>query len=76
MNEMKAFLVGFLFLCVVLILAGVGFLLLPLLLILTFFLRIAVGFALMLFAVWLLGKFILFLLKALEKKPSNGTSQI
>ena len=65
---MKAFLVGFLFLCAVLVLTGVGFLLLPLLLILTFFLRIAVGLALILFAIWLLGKIILFLLEAIDKK--------
>ena len=65
---MKAFLVGLLFLCAVLVLMGVGFLLLPLLLVLTFFLRIAVGLALVLFAVWLLGKFILFLWQAMDKK--------
>ncbi len=65
---MKSFLVGLLFLCAVLVLTGVGFLLLPLLLVLTFFLRIAVGFALVLFAIWLLGKLILFLWKALDKK--------
>jgi hypothetical protein len=73
---MKAFFVGLLFLCFVLILTGVGFLLLPLLLILTFFLRIAVGFALILFAIWLLGKFILFLWQAMDKKSVNGTRQI
>ena len=73
---MKAFLVGFLFLLAVLLLTGVGFLLLPLLLILTFFLRIAVGFALLLFAIWLLGKMILFLLEALDKKAGDGTRQV
>jgi hypothetical protein len=73
---MKAFLVGFLFLCVVLLLTGVGFLLLPLLLILTFFLRIAVGFALVLFAIWLLGQFVLFLWKAMDKKAGDGTRQV
>jgi len=73
---MKAFLVGFLFLCAVLVLTGVGFLLLPLLLILTFFLRIAVGLALILFAIWLLGKFVLFLLEALDKKSGDGTRQV
>ena len=73
---MKAFLVGFLFLFAVLLLTGVGFLLLPFLLILTFFLRIAVGFALILFAIWLLGKTILFLLKALDKKAGDGTRQV
>ena len=76
-GKMKAFLVGLLFLLVVLLLTGVGFLLLPLLLILTFFLRIAVGFALMMFAIWLLGQFILFLWHAMEKKPAqNGPREI
>ena len=73
---MKAFLVGFLFLCAVLLLMGVGFLLFPILLILTFFLRIAVGFALILFAIWLLGKFVLFLIEAMNKKAGDGTRQV
>lgn len=73
---MKAFLVGFLFLCAVLILMGVGFLLLPLLLVLTFFLRIAVGLALILFSIWFLGKFILFLWEAMDKKSGDGTRQV
>ncbi len=65
---MKEFLVGLLFLVAVLILTGLGILLFPLLLILTFFLRIAVGFLLMLLAVWLLGKFIVFVWESLRKK--------
>jgi len=73
---MKAFLVGFLFLFAVLLFMGIGFLLIPLLLILTFFLRIAVGFALILFAIWLLGKFILFLLEVMDKKAGDGTHQV
>lgn len=67
---MKAFLVGLLFLAAVLVLAGVGFLLLPLLLVLTFFLRIAIGIFLILLAVWLLGKFIIFVWESLSKKQS------
>ncbi len=65
---MKEFLVGLLFLVAVLILTGLGILLFPLLLILTFFLRIAVGFLLMLLAIWLLGKFIVFVWESLRKK--------
>ncbi|OGW79936.1 MAG: hypothetical protein A3G33_05005 [Omnitrophica bacterium RIFCSPLOWO2_12_FULL_44_17] len=57
---MKEFFVGLIFLVAVTILAGIGFLLLPLLLLLTFFLRILVAFLLLCFAIWLLGKFILF----------------
>lgn len=65
---MKEFLVGLLFLVAVLIMTGVGILLFPLLLVLTFFLRIAVGFLLILLAIWLLGKFIILVWEALRKK--------
>ena len=65
---MKAFLVGLLFLAAVLILTGVGFLLLPFLLVLTFFLRIIVGILLILFAIWLLGQLILIIWGLLSKK--------
>ena len=71
---MKAFFVGLLFLVVVLIMTGVGVLLLPLLLLLTFFLRILLGFFLILFAIWLLGKFILFVWDALSKKDIKDGS--
>lgn len=57
---MKAFLVGLLFILGVIILAGIGFLLSPLLLLMVFFLRIIVVFVLVCFAVWLLGKFIIY----------------
>ncbi len=63
---MKAFVVGLLFLLVVSILAGVGFLLLPFLLLLTIFLRVLIGFSLILFAIWLLGKLILWGWKTLK----------
>lgn len=58
---MKAFFVGILFLIAVTLLAGIGFLLFPLLLVMAFFLRIVVIFLLVLLAIWLLGKFIIFL---------------
>ncbi len=57
---MKAFLVGLLFLFAFSVLAGIGILLSPLLLVLAFFIRILIIFFLVIFAVWLLGKFIIF----------------
>jgi hypothetical protein len=56
---MREFLVGLLFLCAVGVLAGVGLLLFPLIIVLVFFLRIFVIFALVIAAIWLLGKFIM-----------------
>ena len=57
---MKAFLVGLVFLVAVLLLSGIGILLLPLLVVLGFFLRLIIGAVLIILAVWLLGKFIIF----------------
>ncbi len=65
---MKEFLVGLLFLVAVLIMTVFGILLFPLLLVLTFFLRIAVGFLLILVAIWALGKFIIFVWESLNNK--------
>ena len=65
---MKAFLVGLFALVALLILSGVGILLLPLLVLLTFFLRIIVGFVLLLFAIWLFGKFILWIWDKMNAK--------
>lgn len=56
---MKAFLVGLLSLVVVIILCGLGILLLPFVALLGLFLRIILSVALIVFAVWLLGKIIL-----------------
>ncbi len=57
---MKAFLVGLIFLIAVTLLAGVGLLLYPLLLVLAFLLRVLLGLIFAFFAVWVLGKFIIF----------------
>jgi len=57
---MREFLVGLAFLLAVFALTGVGFLLFPLLIVLGFFLRIILSFLFVIFAVWLLGKFIIF----------------
>ncbi len=64
---MKEFLVGLLFLIAVLIFTGLGILLFPLLLVLTFFFRIAIGFLLILLSIWLLGKFIVWVWESLRK---------
>ena len=69
---MKAFLVGLLFLIVILIMTGVAFLLLPLLLVMTFFLRALVIAALLVFAIWLLGKIVLYVWEALNKKTPRS----
>ncbi|MCK4916825.1 MAG: hypothetical protein KAJ14_06400 [Candidatus Omnitrophica bacterium] len=56
---MKEFLIGLIFLIAVLLFAGIGLLLMPLLLVLAFFLRIIVVFALIIFTIWFLGKMII-----------------
>lgn len=58
---MKAFLVGLIFLVAVGILTGIGVLLFPLLIVMGWFLRLALVFLLVIFAIWLLGKFIVFI---------------
>lgn len=65
---MKEFLVGLLFLVAVLVLSVIGLLLWPLLFVLTFFLRMAVILFLLLFSIWLLGKFIVLVWESLNKK--------
>ena len=69
---MKEFFIGLLFLVAVVILTGIGFLLLPFLLILTFFLRIFLGFFLVIFAIWLLGKLIILLWEFLNRKTPTS----
>ena len=58
---MKAFLVGFLALVLIIVLAGIGALLYPLLAVLGVVLQLGLIVALGIFAIWLLGKFILLL---------------
>ncbi len=57
---MKAFLIGLFFILALSVLLGIGILLFPLLLVLAFFIRLLVIFFLVAFAIWLLGKFIIF----------------
>ena len=68
---MKAFLIGLLFLTAVFIVAGIGFLIFPLLLVLAFILRIVVSIALVVFAVWLLGRFIIFIWGKINVQGKN-----
>ncbi|HQO58979.1 MAG TPA: hypothetical protein PLT76_09720 [Candidatus Omnitrophota bacterium] len=57
---MKAFAVGLVFLMAVSILAGVGILLYPLIMVFGFFLKIILAFLFVISGIWLLGKFIIF----------------
>ena len=65
---MKAFLVGLLVVVMALVLSGIGVLLLPLLLVLGVFLRLAVGLIVLLLVVWLIGKLTLALIDLVRKK--------
>lgn len=58
---MKAFLVGFLFLFVVGVFIGIGFLLVPFLVVLSWLVRFILIVILICLAIWLLGKLILYL---------------
>lgn len=65
---MKAFLAGLIFLIAACLLIGIGILLFPFLIILAFFLRFIVGFLFVMFAIWLLGKFIIYVRDNLRDK--------
>ncbi len=65
---MKAFFVGLIFLFAVAILSGIGLMLTPLLIVLTFFLRIIIIALLAILGIWLLGKFIIFIWEAMKDK--------
>jgi hypothetical protein len=58
---MKAFAIGLIFLITFSILAGIGILLYPLIIVLAFFLRIILILLFMIFSIWLLGKLIIFI---------------
>ena len=68
---MKEFLIGLVFLIVLLILAGIGTLLMPLLLVLTLALRVLVSIILVIFAIWLLGKGIIFFWEKISNKNNK-----
>lgn len=63
---MKAFLVGLLFLFIVAVLAGMGVLLFPFLLVLGWIVRVILIVVLLILAVWLLGKLILYIRKKMR----------
>ncbi|MSR77138.1 MAG: hypothetical protein EXS63_02775 [Candidatus Omnitrophica bacterium] len=65
---MKEFLVGLLMLFVFSVLSLLGFLLVPLLLVLGLFLRLILSFILILFAVWLIGKATLMSIEIMRNK--------
>ena len=73
---MKSFLVGLLVLAVVGLLSVAGLFLLPLLLVLGFFLRFLLGFVLILFTIWLIGKVTLlsidYMKRSEEKRKNPG----
>ena len=69
--SMREFLVGLLVIVMALVLSGIGVLLLPLLLVLGMFLRLALGLIVLLLAIWLIGKVTLFLIDVLKKKESK-----
>jgi hypothetical protein len=64
---MKAFLAGLMFLSVVGILIVIGILSFPLLIILGWLLRSVISLVFIIFAIWLLGKLIIFILDQLRK---------
>lgn len=64
---MKEFLVGLLTLVVVLILAGIGFLMFPLLVVLGLFLRLALIVIFSILCIWLLGKLIVYIWQKLNE---------
>jgi len=68
---MKELLVGLLVVVMALVLSGIGILLLPLLLLLGVFFRLAIGLIVLLLAIWLIGKVTLFLIDALKKKENK-----
>ena len=65
---MKAFFVGLLALLVVGILSGIGFLLYPFFILLSFILQFLAGIAFAVLCVWLLGRFIIFIWDKIFKK--------
>ena len=69
---MKAFLIGVIFLVATAVLAGIGILFFPLLLVLGLFLRLILGIILLILAIWLLGKFIILVWESLRKKGKGG----
>ena len=64
---MKAFFVGLIFLIAVSVLAGIGILFYPLIIVWGFFLRIILALLFIVFCIWLLGRFIIFIWERIFK---------
>ena len=69
---MKEFVVGLAVIAMTAIIAFLGILLFPILLLMGFFLRIFVGLALILFVVWLIGKVTLVLIEYVRKQEGRN----
>ena len=67
---MKEFFVGLLVLLVLMILSVAGIFLFPLIIVLGFFLRWLISIALLVFAIWLVGKVTLWGIENLKKKDN------
>lgn len=65
---MRAFFIGFLALIVVGVLSGIGILLYPLFMLLSFLLQFLAGLAFIVLCIWLLGRFIIFIWDKAFKK--------
>jgi hypothetical protein len=63
---MRAFFIGLAFLIAVVTLTGIGILLFPLAILLGLFLRVIFSFLFVIFAIWLLGRFIVFIWSRLK----------
>jgi len=70
---MKAFAVGLLFIIAVILLSGIGLLLFPLIIVLGWFLKFLLSIAFVLCAIWLLGKFIIFVWEKLRTRDKKVT---
>ncbi len=70
-SPMKELLVGLMVIVMVMVLSGIGVLLLPLLLVLGIFFRLALGLVILLLAIWLIGKVTLFLIDTLKRKENQ-----
>ncbi len=73
---MKAFLVGLLVIVMVLILAGLGILMFPLLLVMGIFLRLVIGFLLLIAVIWLIGKLTLLVIDIFKAKEPNTEEKV
>jgi len=72
---MRAFLIGLVSLIALLILAGVGLLLYPFVIVLALFMQVILALLFVVFAIWLLGKFIIFVWEGIFHDKGAGDKQ-